>query len=162
MNTTNEKTPRKQKNRFDIKGAIVSMVDVASGRTVASWDMDKLPDPIKERILGQGGSTILQQRKSGKEGQEALDIMNAHYSNWMTNNWEMERKTPRALPAWVFPALCLKMPQVAPAKILAALESKRNGATDAEWSKFLADLQPYKEQLEKEKAAPEDDDPLAL
>lgn len=157
-----QKAPSKQKNRFDIKGAIVKMIDVASKRELAKWDMGKLPDPIKERILGQGGSTILQQRKSGKGGQEALDIMNAHYANWMAGNWEMERKAPRALPAWVFPALCLKMPQVTPTRILAALEQKKEGATDAEWSKFLADLQPYRAQLEKQKADPEDDSPLVF
>ncbi len=138
------------------------MIDVASGRTLETWDMNKLPDPIKERILGQGGSTILQQRKSNKEGPEALETMRAHFANWMNGNWEMERKAPRALPAWVFPALCLKMPQVTPTRILAALEQKREGATDAEWSKFLADLQPYRAQLEKQKADPEDDSPLAL
>lgn len=157
-----EKAPRKQKNRFDINGAIVSMIDVASGRTLETWDMSKLPDPIKERILGQGGSTILQQRKSNKEGPEALETMRAHYANWMNGFWEMERKAPRIVAAWVFPALCLKLPLVTPAKILAALEIKRNNASDSEWADFLAELTPYKEQLEKEKATPEDDTPLAL
>lgn len=159
MQKANEtKSPRTQKNKFVIEGALVRMIDAASGALVALWDMNALPDHIKLRILGQGGSTILQQRKSGKEGREALETMEAHFANWMAGNWEMERKAPRALAAWVFPALCLKLPKVAPAKILAALEVKRAEADDAAWADFLKELEPYRAQLAQEVAeAPEDD-----
>ena len=144
---TGSKKAREQQNEYIIEGAVVTVKARASGAVLASWDMNALPEPIKLRLLAQGGSTILQQRKSGENGPEAIATMNAHYANWMTGKFEMERKQALTLPAWVFPALCLKLPEVAPAKILASLEAKRASATIPEWQAFLTALTPYRQQL---------------
>lgn len=149
MNKATEKKAREQQNEYLIAGAVVTVKARASGEVLASWDMSVLPDVIKLRLLAQGGSTILQQRKSGENGPEAIAIMNAHYANWMTGKFEMERKQALPLPGWVFPALCLKMPKVAPAKILASLEAKRESTTLPDWQTFLTSLLPYKRQLEE-------------
>ena len=141
------KKAREQQNEYIIDGAVVTVKARASGAVLASWDMSALPEAIKLRLLAQGGSTILQQRKSGENGPEAIAIMNAHYANWMTGAFEMERKQALTLPAWVFPALCLKLPDVAPVKILASLEAKRASATAPEWQTFLASLAPYRQRL---------------
>jgi len=149
MNKATEKKAREQENEYIVVGSSVAVKSRKTGDVLAKWNMSALPLEIVNRILGQGGSTILQQRKSGKQGPEAIAIMQAHYNNWMAGNWEMERKQALTLPGWVFPALCLKMPQVAPVKILASLEAKREGATLPEWQAFLASLLPYKQQLEE-------------
>lgn len=149
MNKATEKKAREQENEYIVVGSAVAVKNRKTGEVLAKWDMAALPPEIMSRILGQGGSTILQQRKSGKQGPEAIAIMNSHYANWMAGNWEMERKQALTLPGWVFPALCLKMPKVAPAKILASLEAKREGATLPEWQTFLTSLLPYKRQLEE-------------
>lgn len=152
---------KKQANRFDVlEGtAVVVMKEAASGRELARFDFDALPETIKLRLLAQGGSTILQQRKSGLTGSAAVEAMKAHYANWATGSWEMERKAARVVPAWVFPALCLKLPKIAPAKILAALETKRQEATPDTWAEFLRELQPYGELVRQQaqEAAEEDE-----
>lgn len=153
------KKAREQQNEYLIEGAVVTVKARASKAILASWDMEALPEDIKLRLLAQGGSTILQQRKSGETGPEAIATMNAHYANWMTGRFEMERKQALPLPGWVFPALCLKMPQVTPAKILASLEAKREGATLPEWQTFLTSLLPYKRQLEE---SAEDEELISL
>lgn len=149
MNKAIEKAKREQENEYIVAGPEVVVMNRKTGDVLAKWNMAALPPEIINRILGQGGSTILQQRKSGKQGPEAIAIMNSHYANWMAGNWEMERKQVLPLPSWVFPALCLKMPQVAPVKILASLEAKREGATPPDWQAFLTSLLPYKRQLEE-------------
>jgi hypothetical protein len=153
MNKATEKAKREQENEYVVEGSAVAVKNRKTGEVLSTWNMAALPVEIINRILGQGGSTILQQRKSGKNGAEAIAIMNAHYANWMAGNWEMERKQVLPLPGWVFPALCLKMPQVAPVKILASLEAKRASATLrgelSEWQTFLTSLLPYKRQLEE-------------
>lgn len=141
------KKAREQENEYIVVGSAVAVRHRKTGAVLAKWDMAALPPEMMSRILGQGGSTILQQRKSGKNGAEAIEIMNAHYANWMAGNWEMERKQTLTLPSWVFPALCLKMPKVAPANILASLEAKRASATLPEWQAFLTSLTPYRQQL---------------
>ena len=147
MKNATNKPARTITNEYSIAAGVVTLKEKASGKAIASWDMNALPDPIKLQILGQGGSTILQQRKSGKNGQEALDIMNAHYANWMNGSWEMERSEVKNIPAWVFPALCLKLPGVDALKIDASLKAKRAASDAAAWDKFLAELAPYKAQL---------------
>lgn len=147
MNKAIEKAKREQEFEYKVSGAVITVKERKGGAVVTVWDMAALPTPIQGRLMAQGGSTILQQRKSGKNGLEAIRIMDAHYNNWMTGAFEMERKQALTLPGWVFPALCLKMPQVAPAKILASLEAKREGATIPEWQAFLTALTPYREQL---------------
>lgn len=145
----NATVTRKQSNRFDVvEGTgLVIMKDSASGHELARFDMAALPEVIKLRILAQGGSTILQQRKSGESGAQAVETMKAHYANWLAGSWEMERKAARIVPSWVFPALSIKLAGVSAVTILAALEKKRQEASPDSWADFLKALEPYAKEL---------------
>jgi hypothetical protein len=94
----------KYRVRVEVQGwtATLTMVNRANEAEVAhrAFDFSRLPENIRQRLLVQGGQTILQQRTSGgSENPRRLDLMEEVFEMWKVGQWEKEREGGGGAPS---------------------------------------------------------------
>jgi len=148
-NPTESKKSREQSWEFPVDPVlgIFAVIDKATQKVLREYNVASLPMNIRQRLEVQGASTILQQRKAGATGEEALRRMDAHFANWQTGKFVMDRQAPLTVPAWLAGAVMNKYGIIF-AVAMVSIEKKRAESEPEEWADFLESMQEYREKGE--------------
>lgn len=115
---------------------------------LASFDLLKLPEVIRDRLALAGLRTVLQQRTSDTDaGPAKLVAMNNVYNYWRTTaQWEKPREgfTGNRIPAWL-PGAVQKAKGCTAAIALASLEKAAASADKDTWKALVASYEKYRE-----------------